>query len=200
MTKIYFIRHAQPVHSHADDRTRPLTPEGRKDCEKLLDLFSGIPVDIVISSPYLRSMDTVKGIAEKNAAQIITDERLRERQAGAGNCQTAEMIRKRWADFNFCEQGGENLSCVQKRNIESVTDILTAYPDKNIVIGTHGTALCTILNYYNPSYNCDFFFRIIDFMPYVIRLNFDGPQLAETEELFSLYKEFKSSLRLYPTP
>jgi 2,3-bisphosphoglycerate-dependent phosphoglycerate mutase len=136
-------------------------------------------------------MDTVKGIAEKNAVQIITDERLRERKTGADGYKSHEMIRKRWADFNFCEEGGENLFSVQRRNIEAITDILATYPDKNIVIGTHGTALSTILNYCDPSYNCDFFFRIVDLMPYVIRLDFNGLQLVKTQEMFSLYKEFK---------
>ena len=30
MTRIYFVRHAQPEHSWEDDRTRPLSEEGRK--------------------------------------------------------------------------------------------------------------------------------------------------------------------------
>ena len=35
MTKVYFVRHAQPAYAHEDDRTRPLTAEGadrQKDC------------------------------------------------------------------------------------------------------------------------------------------------------------------------
>ena len=31
LTKVYFVRHAQPLHSFADDRTRPLTDEGFSD-------------------------------------------------------------------------------------------------------------------------------------------------------------------------
>ncbi len=31
MTKIYFVRHAQPEHAWEDDRTRPLTDEGKAD-------------------------------------------------------------------------------------------------------------------------------------------------------------------------
>lgn len=30
MTKVYFVRHAQPEHDYLDDRTRPLTEEGKK--------------------------------------------------------------------------------------------------------------------------------------------------------------------------
>lgn len=28
MTKVYFVRHAQPEHDWEEDRTRPLTEEG----------------------------------------------------------------------------------------------------------------------------------------------------------------------------
>ena len=31
MTRVYFVRHAQPEHDWEDDRTRPLTEEGKKD-------------------------------------------------------------------------------------------------------------------------------------------------------------------------
>ena len=30
MTRVYFVRHAQPEHDWEEDRTRPLTEEGRK--------------------------------------------------------------------------------------------------------------------------------------------------------------------------
>ena len=36
MTKVYFVRHAQPEHDWEEDRTRPLTEEGKKDSEIVL--------------------------------------------------------------------------------------------------------------------------------------------------------------------
>ena len=30
MTRVYFVRHAQPEHEWEEDRTRPLTEEGKK--------------------------------------------------------------------------------------------------------------------------------------------------------------------------
>lgn len=30
MTKVYFVRHAQPDHSWTEDKTRPLTTEGKR--------------------------------------------------------------------------------------------------------------------------------------------------------------------------
>lgn len=31
MTRVYFVRHAQPEHEWEEDRTRPLMEEGKKD-------------------------------------------------------------------------------------------------------------------------------------------------------------------------
>ena len=37
MTKLFFVRHAQPEHVWDNDRTRPLTDEGTTDAAKVLD-------------------------------------------------------------------------------------------------------------------------------------------------------------------
>jgi len=51
------------------------------------------------------------------------------------------------------------------------------------------------LNYFEPSYSCDSFLRIIDFMPYIIRLDFDGKTYISKEELLIVEKEFQGSKR-----
>lgn len=40
MTRVYFVCHAQPEHNWKEDRTRPLTEEGKKDSAIVLD-FEG---------------------------------------------------------------------------------------------------------------------------------------------------------------
>ena len=84
------------------------------------------------------------------------------------------MFRKRWADHNYHEEGGESIAMVQKRNIEALNEILSDNTDKDIVIGTHGTALSTILNFYDNNFGCEDFLRIIDWMPYIIELDFES--------------------------
>ena len=60
-----------------------------------------------------------------------------------------------------------------------------------MVIGTHGIALSTILNYYDPSWNCDSFLRIIDWMPFVVELDFDGTRYLSGAERVHVEKFFK---------
>lgn len=194
MTTIYFVRHAQPEHNWENDRTRPLTEEELADARKVTEALRNIDIDCFMSSPYQRSVDTIKGCALEHGMEIVTDERLRERGKGAeGN--NYGMFQKRWGDFDFHEDGGESLNMVQKRNIEALIDILKNEEGNTVVVGTHGTALSTILNYFEPSYGCDDFLKIIDYMPYIIRLDFNGQNCVGKEELLIVKKAFKGKHR-----
>lgn len=200
MTRVYFVRHAQPECDYEDDRTRPLTAEGREDAKAILAFFRNMEmsgdkkIDGFYCSPYRRSMDTIAETAAFSGKEIITDERLRERQKGPdGNVHG--MFQKRWADHNYHEEGGESLRMVQERSIAALEDILRANEDKNIVIGTHGTALSTILHYYDNSYDCDSFLRIIDWMPYIVELDFEGMEFVGKKEHLHIEKEFQGKIR-----
>lgn len=110
---------------------------------------------------------------------IHTDERFRERKMGI---KSHDYLKQRWDDFSFCEEEGENLASVEQRNIEALNEILIKHPDMNIVIGTHGTALSTILNHYDTSFGHNGFKRIHNSLPYIIRLDYDGNKLINTTE------------------
>ena len=61
---MYFVRHAQPLYSHENDRTRPLTEEGVRDTVLVLETLKDRDISRIYSSPYKRSMDTVRTTAE----------------------------------------------------------------------------------------------------------------------------------------
>ncbi|MBO5071925.1 MAG: GNAT family N-acetyltransferase [Eubacterium sp.] len=190
MTRVYFVRHAQPDHGWEEDRTRPLTEEGKRDSKIVLDTLGEKKIDVFYCSPYKRSMDTIAETAAYFGKKIIMDERFREREKGVhGN--GPGMFEKRWDDHDYHEENGESIRMVQERNIEALSEILAANPGKNIVIGTHGTALSTILNYYDPVFGCNDFLRIIDWMPYVIELDFVGDKRIGVKEHCYIEKEFK---------
>ena len=191
MTKVYFVRHAQPNFAWEDDRTRPLTAEGKADSKVVVEFLKDKQIDVFYCSPYLRSVDTIADTALYYEKEIITDERLREREKRP-NGNGRDMLCKRWADLDYHEEGGESIHMAQARNVDALQDILRANPDKNIVIGTHGTALSTILNYYDNAFGCDDFWRIVDWMPYIIELDFEGTKLIGKIEHVHVYKEFHS--------
>ena len=83
MTRIYFVRHAQPKHDWEEDSTRPLTEEGMKDREVVVECLKDKNIDKFYCSTYKRSIDTITTTAEFYGKEIITDTRLREREKGA---------------------------------------------------------------------------------------------------------------------
>ena len=141
-------------------------------------------------------MATIEKSAKFFEKEIVEDERFRERGKGA-NGNNLEMFKKRWENLDFHEEGGESIMMVQRRNIEALEEILSRHEDKckgkecSVVIGTHGTALGCILNHYYPGFQEESFLRIIDWMPYVIELGFDGGQLVHTVEHLHIHKKFK---------
>ena len=190
LTKVYFVRHAQPDYDHYDDRTRPLTDEGRRDSEVVFEFFKDKHIDYFYCSPYLRSIDTIKKTTDHFNKDIHLDERLREREKGAGG-NNYEIFKKRWADHDYHEENGESISAVQKRNIEALKEILNQNPGKTVVIGTHGTALSSIINYYKPDFGFDDFMRLIDWMPYILEMDFDRDTLVSMTEHLHIEKPFK---------
>ena len=178
-THIIFVRHARSQYGE-DDRTRPLTDDGLKSRKVVLEALKEFKIDCFMSSPYRRSMDTIQPAADFFGMSIVTDERFRERKAG--NWETG-WLEKRWADFSCAEENGECLASVQARNVEALKEIISEHAGATVVIGTHGTALSTILNYYDDSFGLKDFMRIVGWMPYIVELVFDGNKLVEKKEL-----------------
>ena len=72
-----------------------------------------------------------------------------------------------------------------------MNEILEKYENKTIVIGTHGTALSSISNCYDNTFNAESFMKIVDLMPYIVKMQFEGKNNISKEDVFSIYKEYK---------
>lgn len=192
MTTVYFIRHAQSNRFEKNDRTRPLTEEGMADTLKITEALKNSGIKHIISSPYTRTIQTVTNLSEVLGVEIETEEDLRERSAGKWHGENfLDFIKMQWADFDYHILDGECLADVQKRNISAINRIMKKYENETIAIATHGTALSTIINNYYPDYNFESFMRIIDYMPYVVKMEFDGENCISFEEILIIEKDYK---------
>ena len=69
--KIYFIRHAESDISVKDERTRPLTSKGLRDSLKLSEMLRDVDLDYFYSSPYIRSLETLKPLTKQRNKEIV---------------------------------------------------------------------------------------------------------------------------------
>ncbi|HUJ55801.1 MAG TPA: histidine phosphatase family protein [Gaiellaceae bacterium] len=80
------VRHASAGDRddwEGDDRLRPLDARGRRQAEELVDLLLPHRVRRVVSSPYVRCVETVEPLAAAVGVELELDERLAEGAGGA---------------------------------------------------------------------------------------------------------------------
>lgn len=175
MTTIYFVRHAQPNYENHDDMSRELSEKGLRDRALVTDFLRDRKVEVVLSSPFKRAVDTVREFAELEGLDIVTIDDFRERKIDSEWIEDFNSFCKmQWHDFDYKLSDGESLGEVQRRNIQALNKVLEEYAGKSIAIGSHGTALSTIINYYDESFGHDEFEKIRGLMPWVVEFSFDG--------------------------
>lgn len=183
MTKVYFVRHAKPDFTIKDDLLRPLTEEGMEDSKKVTEFLLSKNVTRVFSSPFMRALDTIKDFAETSGIKIVIIEDFRERKVDSIWIEDFDVFaEEQWKNFDYKLPDGESLKEVQERNIRALRQILRENVNENIVIGTHGTALSTTINYFDKNFDYNEFRRIKNHMPFIVRMDFDGENCVKMEE------------------
>ena len=188
-TIVYFVRHAEPNFNNHDDMSRELSEKGLKDRSLVTEFLKDMQIDAVLSSPFKRAVDTVQEFTEKQGMAIEVIEDFRERRIDSGWIEDFKgFCKKQWEDFDYKLSDGENLGEVQQRNVTALEDVLKRYAGKNIVVGSHGTALSTIINYYDKSFGYAQFEEIRTLMPWVVKFCFEGSECVEIQKynLFEL--------------
>jgi len=184
MTNIYFVRHCEPDFSIHEDLIRPLTQKGQEDSKKVEKVLKNKEIHAIYSSPYKRAIDTVRKLGNTLNLEVKTKDDLRERTiTDQWIDDFNEFVKCQWDDFEYKLSKGECLRQVQERNITALKEILNENKGKNVVIGTHGTALSTILNYYNITFGYEEFNRIKSIMPWIIVMEFKGEEFIGFKEI-----------------
>lgn len=179
MTTVYFVRHAEPNFNNHDDMTRELSEKGLADRRLVTQFLSDKVIDAVLSSPFKRAVDTVRDFADSVGLDIVTIHGFRERKVDSVWIEDFNSFCKRqWSDFDYKLSDGETLSEVQIRNIRALNEVLDKFSGNNIVIGTHGTALSTIINHFDSSFGYERFCEIKGLMPWVVKMEFEGQRFV----------------------
>ena len=92
MTSV-LVRHASAGHRldwEHDDRLRPLDARGRRQSADLVALLRPLGLRRILSSPYVRCVQTVEPLAAALGLEVELDERLKEGKGDAA----AELLRE----------------------------------------------------------------------------------------------------------
>ncbi len=102
---LHLVRHAKAGSRHdwpGADTERPLSPKGWDQANELKKAFDGVPVGRVLSSPYLRCVQTVEPLAEAHGSAVETVKELAE---GEPFAPVLEMLATLPDDSVLCSHG-----------------------------------------------------------------------------------------------
>ncbi len=190
MTKVYFVRHAEPNYNNRDDMSRELSTKGMIDRQLVTQFLSDKNIEFVLSSPFKRAVDTVAHFADSKGLNIEIVDDFRERKVDSVWIEDFKAFSKaQWADFVYKLSDGESLNEVQSRNISALKNVLDKYKERNIAIGSHGTALSTIINYYDSSFGYEDFERFRTVMPWIVEFTFQNDKCISIKYIDLFAKE-----------
>jgi 2,3-bisphosphoglycerate-dependent phosphoglycerate mutase len=180
-TILFFVRHAESVYVEGKERTRGLSEQGMKDALKIRDILRSEYIDEFVSSPYERSIETIRLLANEQCKEIHIEEDLRERDIGDFTPATfLKAKRDVMEDFNKSFPGGESSIVAQKRAIEVIIRFIGT--GKKIGIGTHGDIMTLILNYFDKQYEYTFWESTT--MPDTYKVRFEGNEFIDVTRMW----------------
>ena len=100
------VRHAKAgdrAEWSGDDRLRPLTKSGQRQAEAIADMLEGKPIDEILSSGYVRCLQTVEPLGGRRKLPV---EPLKELEEGAGGASVLRLVQKfRGRNVVLCTHG-----------------------------------------------------------------------------------------------
>lgn len=151
MTTLGIVRHGS-THWNKEGRAQgnsniPLDQAGFSDARKLAERLATENWDLIYSSDLLRAKQTAEIIGKniKNI-EIHFDPRLREAGGGQIEGTTEEERISKWGkDWRELDLGIESTDSVIARAIPFIEEITYKYPNKNILIVSHGAFIKHLL-------------------------------------------------------
>jgi 2,3-bisphosphoglycerate-dependent phosphoglycerate mutase len=144
---LYLIRHCESSAQHPD---APLTSIGRAQATALADRLASLPIDRIVSSPFLRAVQSIAPLAERLGLPVDVDARLAERILS-----TVELphwkaaLRACFDDPDLSFAGGESSRSATQRAVAAIEDI-RAHAARVTAVVTHGKLLTLLLKNFDP--------------------------------------------------
>lgn len=150
--KIYIVRHCEAQGQPSESS---LTKKGFTQTIQIFEFFSDIKIDQIISSPFLRAIQSVEILSKNRNVKIDIDERLSERTLSTTKLpEWFQKIKATFDDWELKFEGGESSNEALKR-VSNVVDEVLQSENKSTIISTHGNLMSLLLNKYNEGFGFD---------------------------------------------
>lgn len=157
--KLYIVRHGQTeanVNRLFNGRNqRDLTDFGVKQAKILACQMKNLNIDLIFCSPLKRTIHTAN-ILNVDDLEIITDDRLIERDFGSFTLKSIDLIKDKSVLYNLKEnviKEVESYKSIYNRVSNFIEELKKNYYDKNILVVTHGDIVVAFQEYLNQKSN-----------------------------------------------
>lgn len=145
---LYIIRHCQAT---GQEPGAELSPEGRAQAEVLAHFLAESKIERIVSSPFLRALQSIEPLAHSLGLKIEKDNRLIERILGdTSSSHWLTCLRATFTDFDLSFPGGESSRAAQTRAVAALQDILSGEQQITALI-SHGNLSTLLLNHFDKT-------------------------------------------------
>jgi broad specificity phosphatase PhoE len=156
-TVTLLLRHGQTPMSvqkrYAGRSDVPLTDVGVQQAAAAAKRLASAGLDVIVTSPLLRTVRTAQEVAAVTGAPVVTDEGFRETDFGDWEGLTFAEVRDRWpgevtawlADPDVAPPGGESFTEVNARVTAALHRVLDARAGQTVLIVSHVTPIKTLV-------------------------------------------------------
>ncbi|WP_229683043.1 histidine phosphatase family protein [Virgibacillus oceani] len=146
------VRHCSAEGQHRDS---PLTSAGIRQARLVSKFFNdqNLAFDKIISSPYLRAIESIKPFAQNNNLQIEVNENLKERILSEEPIDDwLDVLEQSFIDLDFTLPGGESSNDAINRASIILDEILHNDSLSNVILVSHGNLISLLLKQYDNSF------------------------------------------------
>lgn len=155
--RLILVRHGETLENRRKitqgQLNTQLTSEGTKQAKKVAQRLKDEYIDIAFSSDLDRALDTCYEILKfHNNTQLFKTKTLREWTKGVFEGKSSiekdkSMKNSTTSFYKWSPKGGESLTDVWKRVISFLEKIKKEYPNKTVLISTHGKPIRCIISH-----------------------------------------------------
>lgn len=157
--KVYFVRHGQSIFNKEERHQFPDTPlsdEGLKQAEAIGNRFNNILLDLILSSPYKRALQTAQKIQKVTHAPLTQVDLFKERKHPSIYWDKLHrdpeiqlihaQIREHIHDPGWHYADEENFTDLLLRSKEAL-NFIASQKKENVAVVTHGYFLSFMIHF-----------------------------------------------------